>query len=449
MANLAVPFAGRVVSRLFARPLLRSPVAPLRSSIFSRNFADQTSQSPQNLNSVTGLAAEALAQKTGQTTVTKATVPRNPKKPARAPGSDNRKWKIWAFSCGFLVSTCVGSVMYFGRPFEGEEEAPFSNLNTLSAHIQRMKKRIHDFEEFFSNPAWDKLLPDPLPEPYQRPLTLVINLDETLVYSTWDKQHGWRTAKRPGVDYFLAYLSQFYEIVIFTSQQAFTAIPIVEKLDPYNYAMYKLFREATRYANGKVVKDLSCLNRDLSKVIIMDSNPDSYSLQPENAIPMKPWKGDPNDTGLLDMIPFLEALALTGIQDVRPTLKSFENTDIPIEYARRERLWDEKLRREWEEEKKKRSEKRGLGSLLGGLSGHSAGEQEERPPESYLQMLRRQHRETFAREHEQMQAAVEEEWRQQREQQEKQMKEMKLTAWQLMTQGVPPPVGGLGSEPQK
>jgi import inner membrane translocase subunit TIM50 len=34
-------------------------------------------------------------------------------------------------------------------------------------------------------PMWDQLLPDPLPEPYRRPYTLVINLDETLVYSTW------------------------------------------------------------------------------------------------------------------------------------------------------------------------------------------------------------------------------------------------------------------------
>lgn len=30
--------------------------------------------------------------------------------------------------------------------------------------------------------------------------------------------NGWRTAKRPGVDYFLAYMAQFYEIVIFTTQ---------------------------------------------------------------------------------------------------------------------------------------------------------------------------------------------------------------------------------------
>lgn len=34
-------------------------------------------------------------------------------------------------------------------------------------------------------------------------------------------EHGWRTAKRPGADYFLAYLSQFYEIVLFTTQPAY------------------------------------------------------------------------------------------------------------------------------------------------------------------------------------------------------------------------------------
>ncbi len=62
-------------------------------------------------------------------------------------------------------------------------------------------------------------------------------MDDLLVTSTWDvstyvfyimlgsniirrykRQHGWRTAKRPGVDYFLGYLSQFYEVVVFTTQ---------------------------------------------------------------------------------------------------------------------------------------------------------------------------------------------------------------------------------------
>ena len=38
----------------------------------------------------------------------------------------------------------------------------------------------------------------------------------------------------------------------------------------------------------------------------MDSNPDAYSLQPENAIAVPPWKGDPNDAFLIDILPFLE-----------------------------------------------------------------------------------------------------------------------------------------------
>ena len=52
------------------------------------------------------------------------------------------------------------------------------------------------------------------------------------------------------------------------------------------------------------------MNRDLSKVIIMDSNPNAYSLQPENAIAVPPWKGDPNDTFLIDILPFLERMHL-------------------------------------------------------------------------------------------------------------------------------------------
>lgn len=118
---------------------------------------------------------------------------------------------------------------------------------------------------------------------------------------------GWQTVKRPGVDYFLAYLSQFYEIVLFTSQPLYTAAPVAEKLDPYGaYLPYKLFRDSTRYVDGKTVKDLSYLNRDPSKVVVLDINEEHVALQPENAIVVKPWAGTAGDKGLVDLIPFLE-----------------------------------------------------------------------------------------------------------------------------------------------
>ena len=44
-----------------------------------------------------------------------------------------------------------------------------------------------------------------------------------VVVDLTQRVNGWKTAKRPGVDYFLAYLSQFYEIVLFTSQPLYVS----------------------------------------------------------------------------------------------------------------------------------------------------------------------------------------------------------------------------------
>lgn len=40
----------------------------------------------------------------------------------------------------------------------------------------------------------------------------------------------------------------------------------------------------------------------------MDSSPEAYSRQPENAISVPPWKGNAEDRYLIDIIPFLESM---------------------------------------------------------------------------------------------------------------------------------------------
>ena len=68
-----------------------------------------------------------------------------------------------------------------------------------------------------------------------------------------------------------------------------TASPILEKLDRYNfYITHRLFREATRAQNGMPVKDLQYLNRDLSKVIMIDTREGSFV----RASPRKGEEGD-------------------------------------------------------------------------------------------------------------------------------------------------------------
>ncbi|KZO92258.1 hypothetical protein CALVIDRAFT_530243 [Calocera viscosa TUFC12733] len=115
--------------------------------------------------------------------------------------------------------------------------------------------------------------------------SVVVDIDDLLVASTWDiricsrgyadrqlidekqRQHGWRTSKRAGVDYYLAYMSQYDEIVVFTTQYVYSAQPVLESLvlTPFIAVIqYRLFRESARMHNSELVKGLAYLNRDLS-----------------------------------------------------------------------------------------------------------------------------------------------------------------------------------------
>lgn len=143
--------------------------------------------------------------------------------------------------------------------------------------------------------------------PEAKPFTIVLDLDRFLVSHSWDPILGkWRIAKRPGVDMFLFYLAHMYEVVVFSSMSQMEAEPLMEKLDPYQMISYRLYRFATKYEDGTYKKDLSRLNRDMSKVIVLGHDP-SFSTYPDNWIKAEPWNNDPNDTFLSDALPYLES----------------------------------------------------------------------------------------------------------------------------------------------
>lgn len=53
---------------------------------------------------------------------------------------------------------------------------------------------------------------------------------------------GWRTFKRPGVDDFIRTMSQYYELVLYTSQLPTYADPILDRLDPQRTIQYRCAR---------------------------------------------------------------------------------------------------------------------------------------------------------------------------------------------------------------
>ena len=160
---------------------------------------------------------------------------------------------IWSFVLGGLT----GAIVWNGRNWASEEEER-KHPNAPSGwgfllFYNRVRARLSDTMNYYNEPAFPKLLPDPDPA-WARPYTLVISLENLLVHGEWSREHGWRMAKRPGVDYFLRYLSSYYELVIWTDSPSMIAQPILMKLDPYRVVMWPLFREATRYKDGAYIK---------------------------------------------------------------------------------------------------------------------------------------------------------------------------------------------------
>uniref|UniRef100_A0A3Q1GIZ5 Mitochondrial import inner membrane translocase subunit TIM50 n=1 Tax=Acanthochromis polyacanthus TaxID=80966 RepID=A0A3Q1GIZ5_9TELE len=202
--------------------------------------------------------------------------------------------------------------------------------------LKRTYKYFQDYRQMIIEPTSPKLLPDPLKEPYyQPPYTLVLELTDVLLHPEWSLSTGWRFKKRPGIDYLFQQLAPLYEIVIFTAETGMTAYPLIDSIDPQGFVMYRLFRDATRYMEGHHVKDVSCLNRDTSKVIVVDCKREAFSLQPFNGMALKKWDGNSEDRTLYDLANFLKTIALSGVDDVRSVLENYALEDDPIEAFKR------------------------------------------------------------------------------------------------------------------
>lgn len=176
---------------------------------------------------------------------------------AYVSSSEKKREQRANYMYAFVAASSVVGFAYMGRNWEDEEEekshydAP--NGWTPGAMWARAKARVNGQLSYYQEPTFVKLLPDPDPS-FERPYTLVLSLEDLLVHSEWSREHGWRMAKRPGVDYFLRYLSQYYELVIFTSAPFGMAEGVIKKLDPYHIVTWPLFREATLYKDGEYIK---------------------------------------------------------------------------------------------------------------------------------------------------------------------------------------------------
>jgi mitochondrial import inner membrane translocase subunit TIM50 len=180
-------------------------------------------------------------------------------KNAYISSNERKKNALIKYTYLAVAGALVGWTVYLGRNWESEEEekkhADAPSGWGLGRFYDRVRARMASTLDYYNAPAFPKLLPDEEADPNLRaPFTLVLSLEDLLVHQEWTRESGWRIAKRPGVDYFIRYLSQYYELVLFTSQPSFIGDSILRKLDPYRIIRWPLFREATLYKKGDYVK---------------------------------------------------------------------------------------------------------------------------------------------------------------------------------------------------
>ncbi|CAG9838155.1 unnamed protein product [Diabrotica balteata] len=246
-----------------------------------------------------------------------------------------RKLKVICALLGLSV-TLLGTFMII--ELQKPEEVG-SGIPKWKTYIKRLLKQIENITLFIQEPSRDKLLPDPVKYPYyQPPYTLVLEFTDVMAHPDWTYHTGWRFKKRPGLDYLLENLVDLYEIVVFTAQPGMSIFPVIEAMDPKNLISYKLVRDSTHFVDGLHVKNLDKLNRDLSKVIVVDWNAECIKFHPDNHLNVDRWQGENDDTVLLDLTSFLKTIAHMEVEDVREVLKFYKQYDDPLTEFRRKQI---------------------------------------------------------------------------------------------------------------
>ena len=185
-----------------------------------------------------------------------------------------------------------------------------------------------------------------LPKIKEHKYTLILDLDETLIYSQINfNYHNYNNKiflpkatliLRPGLHEFLHDMKLLFELIIFSSGTPNYVDPIIKYIEKdekyFDYVLYR--KHMINDEKGESVKNLELLGRDLKNVIIIDDVAKNFRFQKDNGICIKPFTGNiTNDLKTLKILNnALQKIIFDADQtkDIRISLKKFQHLLYPI-----------------------------------------------------------------------------------------------------------------------
>ena len=166
-----------------------------------------------------------------------------------------------------------------------------------------------------------------------KPLTLFLDLDETLMSFVFSKENEGISRIRPYLFQFLNLVKNYFELIIFTAAKSDYADPILDVIEGTKgtYFTYRLYRESCSIINNYYVKDIGKFGIDLRKSIIVDNMSQNFRLQKENGILISSfWGEDINDKALFYLGRILVSIGMEMVEknymiDIRDELVKYKD----------------------------------------------------------------------------------------------------------------------------
>ena len=159
--------------------------------------------------------------------------------------------------------------------------------------------------------------------PLMKKYSLILSLDKTLSY----KNNKTKVIiLRNGLFSFLSTIKPFFELILFSIDSQDVSYPIINMIEnDKKYFDYKFYKDHCVLYKNNLIKDLTLIGRDLSKIIIVDNNETCFELNKENGIKISSFYGDNNDNKLFELKNILKEIYFKNYNDVRLALKEFHN----------------------------------------------------------------------------------------------------------------------------